>query len=45
MANTYIHTLPDSLESLDPASYTILDTKNIYDEYTTSKLKNYSYYR
>jgi hypothetical protein len=39
MANTYIHTLPDSLESLDPASFTILDTKNIYDEYTTSKLK------
>ena len=38
MANTYIHTLPDSLESLDPASFTILDTKNIYDEYTTSKL-------
>jgi len=39
MANTYIHTLPESLEVLDPAAYTILDTKNIFDEYTTSKLK------
>ena len=38
MANTYIHTLPDSSEILDAAAYTILDSKNIYNEYITSKL-------
>lgn len=39
MANTYIHTLPDSPDILDPKAYTLLDYKNIYDEYTTSKLE------
>lgn len=38
MANTYIHTLPDSSEILDAAAYTLLDSKNIYNEYITSKL-------
>lgn len=38
MANTYIHTLPDSSETLDAAAYTILDSKNIFNEYITSKL-------
>lgn len=38
MANTYIHTLPDSLQILDPAGYTIFDSKNQFDEYVTSRL-------
>jgi len=37
MANTYIHTLPDTIAS-DPNSYTILDFKNQYDQYVTGKL-------
>ncbi len=38
MANTYIHSLPDALTTLDPESYTILDYKNIFNEYITAKL-------
>lgn len=37
MANTYIHTLPDSLAT-DPNSYTLLDYVNQFDEYVTAKV-------
>lgn len=38
MANTYIHTLPDAIEPLNPQGYTIIDYPNIYNEYVTAKV-------